>query len=147
MPNTSNEQTAESFFGEVISTYTRAQAIEDGVLVDAGPMAKEVGFRFPVALTSAVWADCVAWTDSDSQKNPFQDQSGRLYDVLIMAAFAIQTSEKSSDRLLYGVLLYELYRVPRDGFSTEAKPVTLKLIIGPGDQGEPVLTILFPNQD
>ncbi len=147
MSNTSTDRTEESFFGEVISTYTRAQAIEDGVLVDAGPTAKEIGFRFPVALTSAVWADCVVWTDSDSQKKPFQDQSGRLYDVLFMAAFAIQTSEDFSDRLLYGVLLYELYRVPRDGFSTEAKPVTLKLIIGPGDHGEPVLTILFPNED
>ena len=147
MSNTSNEYSAKSIFGEVISTYTRAQALEDGVLVDAGPMAKEIGFKLPVALTSAVWADCVAWTDSDSQKKPFQDQSGRLYDVLFMAAFAIQTSERSSDRLLYGELLYELYRVPRDGFSTEAKPVTLKLIIGPGDHGEPVLTILFPNED
>ena len=147
MSNTSNQHTAESYFGEVISTYTRAQALEDGVLVDAGPMAEEIGFRFPVALTSAVWTDCVAWTDSDNQKKPFQDQSGRLYDVLFMAAFAIQTSEDSSDRLLYGVLLYELYRVPRDGFSTEAKPVTLKLIIGPGDHGEPVITILFSNED
>ncbi|MCP4286877.1 MAG: hypothetical protein GY792_20935, partial [Gammaproteobacteria bacterium] len=71
MSNTSNEHATESIFGEVISTYTRAQAIEDGVLVDAGPTAKEIGFRFPVALTSAVWADCVAWTDSDSQKKPF----------------------------------------------------------------------------
>ena len=147
MSNASNRQTAESFFGEVISTYTRAQALEDGVLVDAGPMAEEIGFRFPVALTSAVWTDCVAWTDSDNQKKPFQDQSGRLYDVLFMAAFAIQTSERSSDRLLYGELLYELYRVPRDGFSTEAKPVTLKLIIGPGDHGEPVVTILQPHED
>ncbi len=147
MSNTPNEQSAESFFGEVISTYTRAQAIEDGVLIDAGPTVKEVGFKLQVALTSAVWADCVAWTDSDSQKKPFQDQSGRLYDLLFMAAFAIQTSEDSSDRLLSGVLLYELYRVPRDGFSTEAKPVTLKLIIGPGDHGEPVLTILLPTGD
>ena len=147
MSNVSTDHTEVSFFGEVISTYTRAQALEDGVLVDAGPIANEVGFKFPVALTSAVWADCVAWTDSDSRKKPFQDQSGRLYDVLIMAAFAIQTSEDSSDRLLYGVLLYELYRVPRDGFSTEAKPVTLKLIIGPGDHGEPVITILFSNED
>ena len=72
---------------------------------------------------------------------PFQDQSGRLYDVLFMAAFAIRTSADSGDRLLY-----ELYRVPRDGYSTEAKPVTLKLIIGPGDQGEPVLTILLPEE-
>ncbi len=40
---------AESFFGNVISTYTRAQAIEDGVLVDAGSMAQEAGFKWPVA--------------------------------------------------------------------------------------------------
>ena len=141
MSNTSNEYSAESFFGEVISTYTRAQAIEDGVLIDAGPTAKEVGFKLPVALTSAVWSDCVVWTDSDSQKMPFQDQSGRLYDVLFMASFAIRMRADSGDRMLY-----ELYRVPRDGYSTEAKPVTLKLIIGPGDQGEPVLTILLPEE-
>ncbi len=30
MSNSLNEQSAESFFGNVISTYTRAQAIEDG---------------------------------------------------------------------------------------------------------------------
>ena len=141
MSNTSIDTAAESIFGDVIYSYTRAQAIEDGVLVDAGPMAKEVGFKLPVALTSAVWSDCVAWTDSDSRKMPFQDQSGRLYDVLFMAAFAIRTSADSGDRLLY-----ELYRVPRDAYSTEAKPVTLKLIIGPGDQGEPVLTILLPEE-
>jgi len=142
MSNTSIDTAAESIFGDVIYSYTRAQAIEDGVLVDAGPIAKEVGFKLPVALTSAVWSDCVAWTDSDSRKKPFQDQSGRLYDVLFMAAFAIRTSEDSGDRLLY-----ELYRVPRDGDSTAAERVTLKLIIGPGDHGEPVMTILLPNED
>ena len=141
MSNTSINTAAESFFGDEIYRYTRAQAIQDGVLVDAGPTAKEVGFKLQVALTSAVWSDCVAWTDSDSRKMPFQDQSGRLYDVLFMAAFAIRTSADSGGRLLY-----ELYRVPRDGYSTEAKPVTLKLIIGPGDQGEPVLTILLPEE-
>ena len=141
MSNTSTDRTEESFFGEVISTYTRTQALEDGVLVDAGPTAKEVGFTLPVSLTSAVWTDCVAWTDDDSQKQGHQDQSGRLYDVLFMAAFAIRTSEDSGDRLLY-----ELYRIPRDGSSTEAKPVTLKLIVGPGDHGEPVMTILLPEE-
>ncbi len=44
MSNTSTDRTEESFFGEVISTYTRAQAIEDGVLVDAGSMPTEAGF-------------------------------------------------------------------------------------------------------
>ena len=52
MCNTSNEQSAESFFGNVISTYTRTQAIEDGVLIDPGSMAKEAGFKWPVALTA-----------------------------------------------------------------------------------------------
>ena len=42
----------------VISTYSRAQALEDGVLVDAGPLAKEAGFRWPVAITAAAWEDC-----------------------------------------------------------------------------------------
>ncbi len=65
-------------FGEVISTYSRARAIEDGVLVDAGPMAKECGFRWPLAITAAAWSDCVAWTDADSSGQVHQDQSGRL---------------------------------------------------------------------
>ncbi len=142
MSNTSNEQSAESFFGNVISTYTRAQAIEDGVLVDTDSMANEAGFKWPVALTSAVWSDCVAWTDDDSQKQVYQDQSGRLWDVVYMASHAIRTSNDSGDRLLF-----QLYRVPRDGFSTESVMVTLKLIVGPSDAGESVITILLPNED
>ena len=130
------------FFGKVISTYTRAQAIEDGVLIEAGPMAKEAGFKWPVALTAAVWSDCVAWSDADSEAQVYQDQSGRLYDVLFMAAFAIKTSTGTGDRLLY-----ELYRVPRDGFSTKPNLVTLKLIVGPGDDGRPVMTILQLQED
>ncbi len=142
MYNFSNEQSAESFFGEAISTYTRAQAIEDGVLVDAGSMAREVGFTGSVALTSAVWADCVAWTDDDGEKQTHQDQSGRLWDVLYMASHAIRTSKDSGDRLLF-----QLHRVPRDGKATEAEPVTLKLIVGPGDSGELVITVLLSNED
>ncbi len=142
MSNTANEQSAESFFGNVISTYTRAQAIEEGVLVDTGSMANEAGFKWPVALTSAVWADCVAWTDDDSRKQTHQDQSGRLWDVVYMASYAIRTSKDSGDRLLF-----QVYRVPRDGHSTKAVCTTLKLIIGPGDTGKPVITVLLPNED
>lgn len=142
MSNTSNEKSAESFFGNFISTYTRAQAIEDGVLVDAGSMADEAGFKWPVALTSAVWADCVTWTEEDSRQQIYQDASGRLWDVLYMASHAIRTSRDSGDRLLF-----QLYRVPRDGQSMEAELITLKLIVGPGDAGEPVMTILLPRED
>ena len=142
MSNTSNQQSVEAFFGNVISTYTRAQAIEDGELVDVGSIAQEAGFKWPVALTAAVWADCVAWTEDDSRQQVYQDESGRLWDVLYMASYAIRTRRDSGDRLLF-----QLYRVPRDGRSSEAVLTTLKLIVGPGDAGEPVITILLPNED
>jgi len=130
------------FFGEVISTYTRAQAIADGVLVDAGPMAKEAGYRWPVALTAAAWRDCVEWTDADNAAQVHQDPSGRLWDVLFMGAYAIRTHRSGGDRLNFS-----LDRVPRDGCSTEPQQVTLKLIVGPGDDGEPVITVLLPRED
>jgi len=142
MCNTSNEQSAESFFGDIISTYTRAQAIEDGVLIDISSTAKEAGFEWPVAMTAGAWADCVAWSDTDSQAQVYQDQSGRLWDVIFMAFQAISLSRETGDRLLF-----RLYRVPRDGHSTDAELTTLKLIVGPGDSGEPVITILLPNED
>jgi hypothetical protein len=47
---------SESLFGEVIFSYTRAQAIADRVLIDVTPTALEAGFRFPVATTAALMA-------------------------------------------------------------------------------------------
>jgi hypothetical protein len=42
------------FSGEdLIHSYSRAEAIADGVLVDVTPVAREAGIRFPVALTRA----------------------------------------------------------------------------------------------
>jgi hypothetical protein len=37
--------------------------------------------------------------------------------------------------------------VPKDGHSQKAEEVTLKLMVGPGDVGEPVITIMLPNED
>ena len=129
-------------FGPVIVRYTRAQALEEGVLVDAGSLASEAGFQWPVALTRAVWEDCVAWQVADNQRQIGQDPTGRLWDVLVMAVMAIRGSARGGNQLSFS-----LYRVPRDGVSTTADKVSLKLIVGPGDQGEPVITILQPHED
>lgn len=142
MSNPSKKSPTVFFFGPVIATYTRAQAIEEGMLIEAGAMAKEVGFKWPVVLTAAAWADCVAWTDEDSERQVYQDQLGRLWDVLYMASHAVRAGRGSADQVLF-----QLDRVARDGQSTQAQTVTLKLIVGPGDHGEPVITILLPNED
>jgi hypothetical protein len=84
----------------------------------------------------------VAWTHADSERQVHQDQSGRLWDVLFMAQHAIRANRSGGDRLNY-----QLWRVPRDGKSTEARVTTLKLVVGPGDHGEPVIAILLPDED
>ena len=142
MGNFSDNQDDDSLFGNVVFSYSRQRALEEGALIDAGELAKEAGFSIPVALTDAVWHDCVFWCDEDSRRQIHQDQTGRLWDVLYMAAYAIRV-----DKAVSNPLLYQLYRVPRDGVATKAKLITLKIIIGPGDAGEPVITILLPHED
>jgi hypothetical protein len=129
-------------FGEAVFCYTRAQALADGVLVDAGELAQEAGFRYPVALTVSAWEDCVAWTADDIRRQMHQDLTGRLWDVLFMAAYVSQRAPAGRDQILFPVA-----RVPRDGQSTSAVETSLKLVIGPGDAGEPVITIMQPNED
>lgn len=131
-----------SFFGDVVYTYTRAQAIADGVLVDVTDIAREAGFQRPVAMTDAAWHDCVAWSDDDSAAQVYQDETGRLWDVLTMAMFAIRRQ-----RTPVQVLNFDLMRVPRDGHTTQPITATLKLMIGAGDEGLPVLTILLLSED
>ncbi len=131
-----------NLFGEVIYSYTRAQAIDDGVLIDATEMAKDAGFKWPLALTVAAWADCVAWSEDDNEHQVYQDQSGRLWDVLFMASYAVRTGNNADRQLRFSLL-----RIPRNGRSTESQRLTLKLILGPGDDGEPVITIMLPEED
>ena len=133
---------SDPFWGSVIHCYTRAQAIADGVLIDVTETAKEAGFKWPVALARGAWDDCVAWSEDDNRIQTHQDESGRLWDCLWMAQMSIRRSENND-----GVLFYEFYRIPRDGKSWKIRKRQLKLIAGPGDQGEPVITILLPQED
>jgi hypothetical protein len=45
---------------DLIHSYSRADALRDGVLIEVTETAREAGSRFPVALTLAVWERYVA---------------------------------------------------------------------------------------
>jgi len=122
---------------EVISTYSRSDALADGLLTDVTEEAAKAGFKIPVALTSAAWADCVEWSGDDNARKVYQDQSGRLWDVLWMASLAARRS-CDGDRLTF-----QVYRVPRNGATSTPRPVALVMHIGPGDTFDPVITIGF----
>ena len=126
----------EEFFGETVFSYTREQAIKDGVLVDASASAIEFGFKVPVAITSAVWIDCVSW-DNNTQAM-YQDESGRLADVLWMCYLAAQKTEGNQ-------CLFTVYRISKG--AAEPTAIKLKSIVSGGDDGEPVLTIMLPEED
>ncbi len=128
---------------DVIHSYTRAQALDDGILVDVTEMAREAGFRFPVAMSINAWSDCVEWCEEDSKRQVYQDQSGRLWDVLWMASCAARQSATRNRSMAE----FSLYRVPRGGRGMRPRLTRLKLAIGPGDGGEPVITILLPGED
>jgi hypothetical protein len=131
----------DNSFGKTISAYSRTQALEDGVLVDVTCMAKKAGFKIPVAVTCAVWNEYIEWTDKDSHKQTIQDQTGRLWDVLWMLYIAIKRNKGGS------FLFYKLYVVPRNGHSKSPIKIKLKSVIGGGDNGEPVITIMLPSED
>ena len=130
----------------MIHQYTRAQAIADGVLVDVSKTAREAGLKWPVALTQAVWHDCAEWTEHDTEKSRSlggQSTSGRLWDILYMARIAIIASPNTGDERM---LHYEIERVPRPSCD-QRRRVRLKLVTGPGDNHEPVMTIMLPEED
>ena len=123
----------------VIFSYTRAQAIEDGVLIDLTEWAKETGFKIPVACTATVWNKYIVPTEGTKALG--QSERGRAHDVLWMLFVAIKRQEthhkatgngkaQSVDQLLYELIFLQ---APQ-----RQETVTFKAICGPGDDGEPV---------
>jgi hypothetical protein len=118
----------------LIFAYTRAQAIADGVLHDVTLMAKEAGFRYPVAASSAVWHGCISVPAAVT----WQDEVGRLWDILNVLRAAIRCA---------GHTHVVHFSVCFQNQPEAAETIRLKAMCGPGDDVEPVITILYPDED
>ena len=120
---------------DIIHTYTRAQALGDGVLVDVTEAAEHCGFRIPVAVTASAWAHCVASPDLEDGSDGDGRMIARLAHLLITLHAEIRFGRqgKPTDLLTFD------YTPPGDSDS-----VRLWAQCGPGDTAEPVLTVGFP---
>ncbi len=132
-------------FGEVISRYTRAQAIEDGVLIDVTETARQVGIKYPVALTTAVYDEYVVVPKA---LKGIQDEAGRLFDILWMYAWAVRIGEISGNQGLFSVsfLMYGTKNINEQARARQ-ETITLKAVCGPDDYGLPCITIMKPYED
>jgi len=119
---------------DVIYSYTREQAIDDGVLVNVSETAKEAGIKYPTAVTRAVWCEIIE--PDEKAKEHGESIAGRLWDVLFMFSMAARRS--SGDIIQYRML------ATKDG---RQHTRTLKAVCSPGDTQAPVITIMLPDED
>ena len=121
---------------DLIHRYTRADAIRDGVLIDVSATAREAGFKYPVALTAAAWAKCVAVPPGVL----CQDEAGRLWDVLTMLRLAVRGQGAAPRCASASTSATTTGSAPRRWCASRP-------LCGPGDQGEPVITVMLPDED
>src|ERR1039458_7430075 len=142
------EMSMEEFFGEVLSSYSRAQAIEDGVLVSLNDpsftfrpglnICAEARIKFPVAMTIAAFAKTVS--ELNTPLPPCQDISGRLWDVLSMFKWA---AKRGGSEIRFPVTVINWVCVGGRRINrTKRETVILKALCGPAGTGEPGITTL-----
>src|SRR5664279_1018494 len=149
---------------EVISVYGRQQAIEDGILVDCeqapiGEMRRQ-RLKWPLAMTATAFHRYVGPIDEEANLPPGQSLEGRFWDMVWMFHAAVKGTVVAR-RIDPCSLLFNFYCIVADpalssneAINATAKSgpermrlVTLKAVSGPGDDGEPVMTFMLPDED
>ncbi|MFQ5684951.1 MAG: DUF6573 family protein [Candidatus Binatia bacterium] len=125
-------------FGEVIYSYSRAEAIKDEVLVDLGQDEEMAAvcrehYKYPIACTAAVFSIIERAVNNRKWCN---DYAGILHDMLWMSrVFARKVDDHT-----------RIFRVKITGAGRRSL-YDFKIVCGPGDDAEPVLTIMLPIED
>ncbi|NCN05103.1 MAG: hypothetical protein GW949_05685 [Spirochaetales bacterium] len=119
-----------------IFSYSRKQALEDGILIDVTKMAKEAGMRFDTAVTVTLWNAYIE--PSEALKDLGQSAEGRLWDVLVMLYYNAHRTDN-------GCMLFDVLFQMAPGKPPVARKI--KAMVGPGDTDYPVITILGPEEN
>ncbi len=121
----------------IVYSYTRRQAIDDGVLVDLTDFSPDHGIVFPTACTAGVYHRYLVPDKTLAAQG--QSLEGRIHDLLSTLAAAIKQQGDKAHRLRFQTA----FLMPTGRQAT----VAFTCICGPDDAGEPVLTILLPGED
>ena len=130
---------SESPFGDdasIVYSYSRKQALADGVLFDLSIPVGEIGH---VACTAAVYHRYLV--PDKIMEAMGQSLEGRTHDLLWMMCCKIDEARLAhtlSERMTFKTI----FLMP------PGKLVTVNFVVtcGPGDTGEPVITIMLPNE-
>jgi hypothetical protein len=133
-------------FGPMIASYTRRQAIDDGVLVDlmqgqTAELVRQAGFRLPIAMTATAYGEAVSHVGGDvaAALPAGQSIAGRMWDLLMVLHAAIRKARPGVDRVHFRLLV--------DDGGGHRRTVRLWCQVGPGDDAEPVMTVMLEGED
>jgi len=128
---------------DIIFAYTRADALRDGVLVELPQdLCRNAGIIVSVAVTRAIWDEYIS-SEYLSELTD-QDVPGRIWDLLWMFSCAARQSRHTS--LVFFKTEFVTYNKENPSSPTLTL-ATFKALCGPGDEGEPVITIMLPDED
>lgn len=130
------EKAKSSLFDDAdyISVYTREDAIADGVLIDITEQAKTMGFRFHTAIT------CNAWNSFIARSSDFGLSSERMLSRLLGCL-------KHDISRLKNKSAIEVFPVPCEIRRGVFEILKVKVIVAPGDNEEPCMTLLTEFED
>lgn len=136
-PHNQQQDDHDPFLDAVAHAYSRQQALEDGVLVDAmqtplGEVSRQ-HYRWPIAMTAGVWA--VIQRAANNPKT-YNDLSGVWHDILWLSQATGQPLSPTEQ--LVTVTITGAGRRRRWQF---------KLVSSPDDDGQPCLTVMLPDED
>jgi hypothetical protein len=110
---------------------------KEGELIhDVSELAREAGFRCPVAVTAGAWGACVAVPGSFAAG----DETGRVRDLLKLLRHALIPLDGGAERVEFAVDVLNDNRVGGPPL------VRLSAACGPGDGGEPAITVRLPSE-
>ena len=133
----------------LIHSYTRAQAIADGVLVDVTGDARTVGYKVPVAMTAGAHEALVSPTDTHNGITAME----ALRPFMVAGTMGKGALARPVAMVLGGAACTCVVRNMGDrvfvAFSrgADGDPVRAWAQCGPGDTAAPVITVMLEVED
>lgn len=127
---------------DLIHAHTRAQAIQDGDLIDVTTQAQGAGFRSPVACTAGLYGQLVG-----DGPNAALRLEALLRTAYVTACESVEAWENAGmgrepDRARFSLRSNHVDGLPDDGEQVDAY-----LTASGGDNGETVITIMLDYED
>ncbi len=109
---------------------------EDPGIDDLDEVVANAGIKLPLAITYTAFCRYIALTPAAERAG--NDIKGRLWDIVWMLRHAMLANPNKSEIVFESRCVVERISPSR---------CFLKCIIGGGDNGEPVLTLMLPDED